>query len=574
MAVNENFKVHIRVSDLSDDILATHFAGAGKSVSTLKAEVESLKNQLPGDLDDVARQAAEKAKDKSAAEKRALIRKVLYPICLDGADVSGIEKKITSTPDPKLDEILVAAMQRRMLVDILLPMEVFRPTAEAPPDEGDKASEPKLTRALIYRAADLDAVSVDDLKELFRKRCTDVLADRHWAFANMPRDNPEKRRAAAFLLLVVSQVEIPGAASDSKKAEPAGQDQKDPDKDQAGEQLAKMQQAEPTARQGAFPRISQRRVEAVCGVRDFTQACEDYALVAEYTERLMIDAIQRDMGNYQYPLTVRIYRPEKFVDELVAVMSRMKIAPKDPPGFRKAVEEKLTDMKGKINSSGPVLEELKKLMEAGGIQLAAPDAVAFEREVDGLLSANAVGFLGKYQMLLRRTQDLALLVQRQDRQMAELKAIQDERIKQLAARSGQEKQAQEELLQARAKLRELALRCARSNKNFSGLTLICAAPSNTTFTWNSCCKRLNGGSKVELHDESSRQGARPIERGSQRRLRGIGRRAVPQRRGLRLDAAGPLLARICRQEGTESTCSFRLRQARNGPSSGGACPPR
>ena len=219
-----------------------------------------------------------------------------------------------------------------------------------------------------------------------------------------------KRRAAAFLLAVVSRVEAPGTEhnlSEEKVAPVAPLDQKDPDKDQPAAQVEQKPTKEPSARQSAFPKFNQARVEAVCGVRDFTQACEDYAVVTEYLERLTIEAIQQ--RHWQLPVSAdRAFQKPKEVCRRIDRPDRaLKIATRDPAGFSKAVEDKLKAMPVKFEGSAPVLEELKKLLEAGGVQLTAADAIEFEREVDALLSANAIGFLGRYQMLIKRVQDLA-----------------------------------------------------------------------------------------------------------------------------------------------------------------------
>ena len=300
MYVRENFKVHIRPADLDQEILTKHFsdAGAGTPVSTLQQEIKRLKDKIPGEIDVVAQNVASKVKGKSAAEKQDLLRKILFPLCKEGWQANEVEQKILEPRDDKQDQdFLAAAVKRRLWFDILQPMEVFRPTEKIDAAQIDKAindknavADPKSKKALVSRAAKLDEVSVDDLKQLFMKRCDDTLAGKDWIDERFIRDTAEKRRCVAFLLADVGQVEIPGAERGEEKPQPvkvpakkAAKAKADPDKagdakdeeDKKGaDQVEPQVDAKPAPRQRqlAFPTM-ERRGEAVCGLRDYDQAC-------------------------------------------------------------------------------------------------------------------------------------------------------------------------------------------------------------------------------------------------------------------------------------------------------------
>jgi len=402
MEVRENFqdplKVPIRHADLDQDILAKHFSDAGAGlpvVSTVREEIKRLKDKLPGEIDAVAQDVAAKAKGKSAEEKHILLQKILFPLCTEGWQVVKLDQKIRENRNAKQDEeFLAAAAKRRLWFDILQPLEVFRPSAQADPTEREKAvaadkpaPDAKVEKALVDRAADLEDVSLEALKKHFVKRCDDALADEHWINRTIKRDNSEKRRSAAFLLVDVSQVEIPGAERVAQK-QPNARPPKGPPKLQdkkveaegegeegkkVDEQPAPKDEVNRPERQLAFPK-AERRAEAVCGLRDFDQACEDLAIVTDILAKQTVQAVQRDLGTFHYPVG----------------------------------------------------------------------------------DANALGFLGKYDMALQRLEELAMLVGRRERQYQEMTNAHDERAKLLEDRTVQEKDAIAKLLEARNQTRQLA----------------------------------------------------------------------------------------------------------------------
>ena len=298
MGVHENFKIHIRAEDFEPKILAKYFSesGASEPVPTLTKEVSRLRTWVPAEIDAKAQAVAEKV--KAPGDKQQLLRTILYPLCTEGWQAAAIEKKINDTPPAKLTELLTAAAKRRMWCDILQPLEIFRPSEKVDPAEAAKPD--KLRKLLVDRAADLDSVTLDQLKDLFLKRCDDVLAKSDWLDSTAPieRNTYEKRRCVAFLLTVIGEVEMPGGdRSEQKQAMGKKADPGAEGGEKEGGKVAVKEEAQRASRQFAFPN-AEKRARVVCGLRDFDQACEDLAIVTEVMEGQTAAAIQRDQNHF------------------------------------------------------------------------------------------------------------------------------------------------------------------------------------------------------------------------------------------------------------------------------------
>src|SRR5262249_59120903 len=108
----------------------------------------------------------------------------------EGWQITPLDKKIRSTPDDKLDELLLEAAKRRMLFDILQALEVFRPyEADDKSAEVDKGNVVKVKRSLAFRASDLAAWKYDDLLTFFNQRCDQFLSGNDWIIAGTNRDS-------------------------------------------------------------------------------------------------------------------------------------------------------------------------------------------------------------------------------------------------------------------------------------------------------------------------------------------------------------------------------------------------
>jgi hypothetical protein len=483
--VHENFHDHVRYDDITPGVLDRYYSIAGvkgQKVMTLKEEVDLVKSKVPERIDYSAKViVTENNKDTKPEEKRALIRKILFPQAADGYLITALEKKIRETPDAKLDDLFTEAAKRRMLFDILMPMEVFRPS---------NPKEEKLKR-LVQRVCKLDKkgdfeVPTDDLVELFRVRCDDVLSDRHWLTGDAKRDYAEKRRSIAFLLLTIANVETPGDPRvPPRSGDEAPKGKSDEVPKGKGDEVPKGKGEEPPKTEGekpertrpyrafALPDHAESRVEGLCGLFYFNQACEDLALVYEILEKQTIDAINRDRGNYVYPLELRIYDPPLFTKELISVMEQMKFvefpSDKAKDAFKKTMLDSLKAMENKVDSLDALVTEVHKNMDAHQIVLKDPELPGagdkqlqvnrkfFDLEVASLLDRHAEGFLGRYRLAIRRVQDISRLLRIQEVSAAEQKTLVEKQDSLLNERIATEKELRERLLKARAETRRLAV---------------------------------------------------------------------------------------------------------------------
>jgi hypothetical protein len=500
-AIFDTIPVEIGIDDLDTSLVSRYFSEAGVSdpVTTVAAELEKVRSKLPGQLEEAASKVADRFKDKPAAEKRSVLRKMLFPLCTEGRFSVDLNRKIETTPDGSLDAAVKEAALRRMWCDILRPLEVFRPSE--PADGEAKRLVARVVEIVDVKDKGLqEKVSLEELAGHFSLRCQQFLGAADWIHPTIRRGIQERRRCVAFLLLTVTQVEEP--AADRSGAAAQGQPQ---DKGQVGHdgrsfvhfsQEGKQQEgekkdeqpkgdpgaAQPGARELARPfrpyvfTNAEDRVTVVCGLRDFNQACEDLSLVTEIIERQVIEAVERDRGQFAYPLAVRITDPTKFATELVALMDKMKIAVPDAKAFIKGMADRLTEMQKKGGDIGirltqnedgeQLLGEIVRTMDAYQVVIPAVPSqevnkTAFERSVYALLSANAIGFMGQYSLALKRIQDLALVIQRREQHYGELKSLADDHQKLLISRNEQEKSMLKGLIEARTETRKMALELQR-----------------------------------------------------------------------------------------------------------------
>jgi hypothetical protein len=491
LPVSENFKDHVRYAEFDDRVAKRYFESSGTAepvVRTLKEEVNRVRTRLPGDIEAVAKDLVDRrAKELKPDDKRARAREILFPLAMEGYQIPDLDKMIRATPDAKIDELLEKAAKRRMLFDILMPLEVFRPSEldDASKKPGERAAKLRLVNRLakVNAKGDDFEVPYDEMLKLFDKRCGDVLADRDWNDPSVARDYAEKRRSIAFLLLTVADVVAPAAerAAPAKAEEPKKEEPKKPAPAEQppgeGEAPKKAEQPEQKYppdrpfRVFAFGDKGETRVEVVCGFRDFLQACEDLALVNDIMEKQTVEAVERDRGTYAYPLALRIYEPEKFADALVGLMAKMPfVTVPDAKGFRAALVESLKGIKGKVEGGDALVAEVRRVMDGQRVTITEVDpkfdvnSKFFDLEVAGLLNNHAVGFLGKYKMAVRRIEDLSRLIASQEQTNTELKALLDKRQALLADRGATEKVLLEKVQEARKETRRLALQLERLQK--------------------------------------------------------------------------------------------------------------
>jgi hypothetical protein len=635
LEVREILKHNIRYP-VDPDVLKQYFADNKLSdvVGTQKDELDRVWKKLPGDMDqvagDVLKKALEKlpedvklaekeltevekerfdkldeAKKKAFLEnkaKRKFIGAILYPTAVEGWQVAGfdpkpikmdpkdaaswlivgLELKLRAVsgdelagPGKELDDLIVEAAKRKMLYDILKPMEVFRPSepdvrlyiddelyvdvdkTKPIPLDDLKVKKPAMDRIVnVIRLQDPQdkkksteedrkknwswEVPTQQLMDMLEKRFKDVIADNDWIDPSRKRDNAEKRRAIAFLLLTISEVEVPGSpppempkkqdkqdkvqpAPDAKDKDKDKDKEKDKDKDKDAKpddkQLQKkddqngmvkfvdQDEVKKDEKKGDQPPPDQPvedkdkkitepapkpevpapgktrpprnfafandlpglRVEVVCGLHHFNQACTDLSIVTEIMSKEMVQAIYRDRGDYRYPLGGRIYDPPKFVDKLVQVMEDLKInlAGKEA-AFKQDLVKEMRPKQFRFDKSDELLALVDGAMGKNGIVIEeSPDdkkggflvkRMRFEIAVHTLLYDNAVGFTEKHQAAIKRIQDLASLIDVRKRELVEHENLNKERAQLLKARTKHEQEIFNKMMNARADTEKLAKR--------------------------------------------------------------------------------------------------------------------
>lgn len=190
-SIKEVFKVRITPEQLHPGVLSKAFEGLGPPVRTLQEELKRVEDNLFTDIATTAKEMSELA--KTEAQKRKLLGQVLLPLAWNGSQIEAADRRIKAAKTADLDGLLQEAIQRRILCNILLPLDVWRPL-----EQKDKR---------LHDAVETDKVKLDELKEMVSFRFKEADADKMWD--GRGRESYEKRRAIAYLLLVVSLVKKP-----------------------------------------------------------------------------------------------------------------------------------------------------------------------------------------------------------------------------------------------------------------------------------------------------------------------------------------------------------------------------
>jgi hypothetical protein len=198
-AVDEDLPNRIAAKSLTPAILKQYFGSLGAPVATLEEEIKRLKGKVPADIGNVAGEVAEAFKGKNDVAKRQFATALLLPLANDVYQVEKLNTKLKAAKGAELDSLLDDAVQRRLLVDILAPCEIYRPG--------------EVSKPLIEKVADLDAFKIDQLKALLQKRFDVAIADKFDGSVHQGPDwdgekrlSWEKRQTIGFLLLAIANL--------------------------------------------------------------------------------------------------------------------------------------------------------------------------------------------------------------------------------------------------------------------------------------------------------------------------------------------------------------------------------
>jgi hypothetical protein len=189
----------VRPQDLSPELLKEWFQGLdGVPVRTLEDEVKRLQRDLP---DAIAKAAeAEAASAKNDDERRRKVEDLVLRLASNVHQIDALDGKLKAVT--KLDDLLKDVAQRRMLYDILAPLEMLRP-AELKKDWKDDELE---------NIANFDTAKLDTYIKLLDRRLASVI-DKNFdgtlffgpEWSSEARESIDKRRAIAVTLFAVAQ---------------------------------------------------------------------------------------------------------------------------------------------------------------------------------------------------------------------------------------------------------------------------------------------------------------------------------------------------------------------------------
>jgi hypothetical protein len=338
--VDESVDARVRPSQIGDQVKSDLFRSVGDPVGTLDEEVRRLKGKVPAILDEATNKFV--ADQANPQKKLAALEKLLLPLAWNTQQVEKLQAWIDKVKDngPELDKLLAEAVQRRMLCDLMAPMNIYRP--------GDVTKFP--IERIGERATDKDGKDLDEfefkldhLQDLLAKRFDHAIARQHIGevhvgdpFNGKERDDIEKRHSIAFLMVALSQLKAPA--------------QKEP----------------------LMPKLFER-AQLVCGLYEFAQAAANYTRTLRFLEQRVLNYIEWDREGY----VVRdkegkvIGRTEfSFVERLPADIERIKKVKADIEFTRKRIKD-LESQRDRYQKQFEERQELltsetKKLIEARG----------------------------------------------------------------------------------------------------------------------------------------------------------------------------------------------------------------
>ena len=293
-------RTFIRAKDLTPRMLNDLFdkERLGPKVTTLEEEITRLKDKNPvvKDLETTAAEIAQTA--KTDADKRKLIGNLLLAMTTDTFKVEALAQLIATAQQAELDDLAKEAAYRRLLFELLAPLEIAKP--------GD------LEYRLLDRAADIKglkgvpALPVEDLVNRVNRRLEgaisakffpDVHQGKEWE--EQKRDSIEKRKSIALVLVALAHLRKPDNSL-------------------------------------VFPNFAER-AEVVLGLPEYALAVQTYAQTWQTLEEKLLDAIKVDRRGFQTALRgkdgqivkdkdgreLTIYN-QAFLDKHQAEISRMR----------------------------------------------------------------------------------------------------------------------------------------------------------------------------------------------------------------------------------------------------------
>lgn len=296
LPVDEPFPTLIKPSDLTDEVLTDYFDGIHKKlpdpVTTLEKEVDRLKERVTDDILKAARDFAAGMKDDADGRKKAA--DLLLPLCWNVHQVEKIDAQIAKASGPELKKLLEDAAERSMLLQVLAPVEIFRPgevdLGKAAPAD---ATPEVLAQLLISKGVEQDVFPRERLRKILQNRIEATMAENFTPdtflgkeFAGQKRDSIEKRQTLAFLEVALGQATQP----DGKRLYPRGWD----------------------------------RGQAILGLYAFAQGVQHFSAAQRVLEKRLQDAIAVDREGYQVDVKGTTRTSQGFVDKQQIEIDRIR----------------------------------------------------------------------------------------------------------------------------------------------------------------------------------------------------------------------------------------------------------
>lgn len=202
-SVEDGLRFQLYAREWGPALLKEMMADLPEPVGSIEEEMTRLKSRLPNDIKAVADQLQTSLAKATLADKQKKLGMLLYPLCVNPKQVMELEKKIKGAQGPELDKLLAEAVERRILADILLPMELFR--ASDPNKKIDEKAGVLRYHSVLENAAE---APIDELWKLLDKRLDAAASDKHDGSVHFGEEwngkqrwTIEKRQNAAFLLV-------------------------------------------------------------------------------------------------------------------------------------------------------------------------------------------------------------------------------------------------------------------------------------------------------------------------------------------------------------------------------------
>jgi hypothetical protein len=262
---------------VSPEVRKKIMSDAGEPVLTIEEEMRRLKTALPAKIEETAKSILDSA--KGDADKRTKISALLLPICFDVYQVDKLDKRVQAAQGAQLDALLMDVGQRRIIADILNPVEIYRP--------GDIESK----KPFIEKVADLDLMKLEDVKDALTRRLDAAAKDKYDGetflgkqWDNQPRWTIEKRQNAAFLLVSVAYARNP------------------------------MPEPKASFEEKLLIQNARKRAERIAGLYDYTAACANYIDALETLQDRVQTALLVDRDGFSIKIKGQDRQSQGFVD--------------------------------------------------------------------------------------------------------------------------------------------------------------------------------------------------------------------------------------------------------------------